>query len=98
MKNGKVKIRRIYTKQEVRFILDNYIKNEDKCVEVTGHSLHSIKAMLKNIAFDYGFEKYGLANGNSMYTEVANEYRKENKVFGETMSKKSFVFRFGIIK
>jgi hypothetical protein len=35
-----------YKEQHVRFILDNYLKNENLCVNETGHSLGSIKLML----------------------------------------------------
>ena len=84
----------LYTKETVRFILENYLKNSNKCVEVTGHSLHSIKCMLKNIAYDYGYTSIGLKNGNPMYTEVANEYRNEHLFFNEPMSKKRFIFKF----
>ena len=52
--------------------------------------------MLQNIGASYGFVNFG--KGNPMYTKVADEYREENKVFGETMTKKSFCMRFGIIK
>lgn len=85
-----------YTKEHVRFILNNYLKNEDLCVKETGHSLSSIKLMLQNIGASYGFLNFG--KGNPMYTEIANEYRNNNLVFGEPMSKKSFCTRFGIIK
>jgi len=85
-----------YTKEHVRFILNNYLKNEDLCVKETGHSLSSIKLMLQNIGASYGFLNFG--KGNPMYTEMANEYRNNNLVFGEPMSKKSFCTRFGIIK
>lgn len=84
-----------YTEEQIRFILDNYINNEDRCVRKTGHSLGSIKLMLQNIAATYGFVNFG--NGNPMYTKIADEYRQSNPVFGEPMSKKSFCVRFGII-
>ena len=84
-----------YTEEQVRFILDNYINNEDSCVRETGHSLSSIKLMLQNIAATYGLVNFG--NGNSMYTRIADEYRESNPVFGEPMTKKSFCMRFGII-
>lgn len=84
-----------YTEEQIRFILDNYINNEDRCVRETGHTLSSIKLMLQNIAATYGFVNFGY--GNPMYTRIADEYRKSNKVFGEPMSKKSFCMRFGII-
>lgn len=35
-----------YTKDHVRFILNNWIKNEDLCARETGHSIASIKLML----------------------------------------------------
>lgn len=85
-----------YTKEHVTFIINNWIKNEKLCVEKTGHSLSSIKLMLQNIGASYGFLNFG--TGNPMYTEIADEYRKHNLVFGEPMSKKSFCTRFGIIK
>jgi|TARA_B110000459_G_C16210202_1_gene316150 hypothetical protein len=84
-----------YTEEQVRFILDNYINNEDRCVRETGHTLSSIKLMLQNIAATYGLVNFG--NGNPMYTKIADEYRESNLVFGEPMSKKSFCMRFGII-
>ena len=84
-----------YTEEQVRFILDNYINNEDGCVLETGHTLSSIKLMLQNIAATYGFVNFG--NGNPMYTRIADEYRESNPVFGEPMTKKSFCMRFGII-
>ena len=84
-----------YTTEQLRFILDNYINNEDLCVRETGHSLSSIKLMLQNIAATYGFLNF--SKGNPLYTEVADQYRKDNPVFGEPMSKRSFCMKFGII-
>ena len=92
MVNNKVK----YTEEQVRFILENYINNEDICVKETGHSMSSIKLMLQNIGATYGFLNF--SKGNAMYSKIADEYRERNKVFGETMTKKSFCMRFGIIK
>ena len=85
-----------YTEQQIRFILDNYINNENLCVKETGHSLGSIKLMLQNIAATYGFINF--SEGNPMYTKIADESREKNQVHGEAMSKKSFCVRFGIIK
>ena len=85
-----------YTEEQVRFILNNYIKNEDRCVRETGHSLGSIKLMLQNIAATYGLVNFGTSN--PMYTKIADEYRENNPVFSETMSKRSFCMRFGVIK
>ena len=86
-----------YTKDHVRFILNNWIKNEDLFVRKTGHSIASIKLMLQNIGASYGFLNFGM--GNPMYTEIADEYRKNNPVFDdEPMSKRSFCMRFGIIR
>ena len=84
-----------YTEEHVRFILDNYIKNEDLCVKETGHSLSSIKLMLQNIGATYGLVNFG--EGNPMYSRIADEYRKDNPMFGEPMSEKSFCIRFGVI-
>ena len=84
-----------YTEDQVRFILDNYIKDEAICVKETGHSLGSIKLMLQNIGATYGFVNF--SEGNPMYTIIADEYREKNLVFGEPMTKKSFCTRFGII-
>ena len=83
-----------YTEEQVRFILNNYIKNEDRCVRETGHSLNSIRLMLQNIAATYGLVNFG--TGNPMYTKIADEYRENNPVFGEIMSKRSFCMRFGV--
>ena len=83
-----------YTERR-RFILDNYIKNERLCVKETGHSLSSIKLMLQNIGATYGLVNFG--EGNPMYTRIADEYRKDNPMFGEPMSEKSFCIRFGVI-
>lgn len=85
-----------YTEQQVRFILDNYLKNENLCVKETGHSLGSIKLMLQNIGASYGLLNFSV--GNPMYTKIADEYRELNRVFGMPMSKKSFCIRFGLIK
>jgi hypothetical protein len=52
--------------------------------------------MLQNIAATYGLVNFG--TGNPMYTRIADEYRENNPVFGETMSKRSFCMRFGVIK
>ena len=60
-----------YTEEQIRFILDNYINNEDRCVRKTGHSLGSIKLMLQNIAATYGFVNFG--NGKPRYTKIADE-------------------------
>ena len=38
-----------YTEEQVRFILNNWIKYENLCVKETGHSKGSIKLMLQNI-------------------------------------------------
>jgi hypothetical protein len=86
----------IYTEEHVRYILDNYIKNEDKCVKETGHGIGSIKLMLRNIAATYGFVKF--SKGNPMYARIADEFRYENLVFGSPMSKESFCKRFSIIE
>lgn len=85
-----------YSEQQIRFILDNYIKNENLCVKETGHSLGSIKLMLQNIGATYGFLNF--SNWNPMYTKIADEYREANQVLGKPMSEKSFCVRFGIIK
>jgi hypothetical protein len=84
-----------YTEEDVRFILDNYIKNQNLCVRETGHSLSSIKLMLQNISATYGFINFG--KGNPMYTRVADKFREENQIFDKPMSKKSFCMRFGVI-
>lgn len=89
---GKIK----YTEEQIRFILENYIKNESLCIKETGHSLGSIKLMLQNIGATYGFLNF--SEGNPMYTRIADEFREKNQVHGEAMSKKSFCVRFGIIK
>ena len=85
-----------YTEEQVRFILDNYIKNEKLCIRETGHSLGSIKLMLQNIGATYGFVNF--SEGNPMYSKIADEYREVNHIFDKPMSKKSFCIRFGIIK
>jgi len=85
-----------YTEDHVRFILNNFIKNEDLCVSETGHSLSSIKLMLQNIGATYGLLNF--SKGNPMYAKIADEYRINNKVFGKEMSKESFCMRFGILK
>ena len=85
-----------YTEEQVRFILNNYINNEDRCVRETGHSLGSIKLMLQNIAATYGLVNFG--TGNPMYTRIADEYRENNPVFGKPMSERSFCMRFSVIK
>ncbi len=85
-----------YTEEHIRFILNNYIKNETLCVKETGHSISSIKLMLQNIGASYGFLNF--SEGNPEYTRIADEYRKANLVFGEPMSKKSFCIKFGIIR
>lgn len=84
-----------YTEDHIRFILENWINNERICVSKTGHSTSSIKLMLQNIGATYGFLNFG--EGNPMYSQVADEYRKNNPKFGKPMSKKSFCMRFGII-
>jgi len=85
-----------YTEEHIRYILENYIKDENRCVIKTGHSLSSIKLMLQNIAASYGLVNFG--TGNPMYSKIADEFRANNQVLGKTMSKKSFCVRFGIIK
>ena len=85
-----------YTKEHVRFILNHYLKDEDLCVKESGHSLSSIKLMLQNIGATYGFLNF--SKGNPMYTQIADEYRKNNPIQGRNpMSEKSFCIRFGII-
>ena len=78
----------LYTEEHVRYILDNYIKNEDKCVKETGHGIGSIKLMLRNIAATYGFVNFN--KRNPMYTRIANEYRNENLVHGKPCQKNHF--------
>lgn len=85
-----------YTEDQVRFILDNYTKDEGLCVRETGHTIGSIKLMLQNIGATYGFLNFSV--GNPMYTRIADEYREKNKVFDQPMSKRSFCIRFGLIK
>jgi hypothetical protein len=85
-----------YTEDQVRFILDNYIKNEDLCVNETGHTIGSIKLMLQYIGATYGFLNFSV--GNPMYTRIADEYREKNRVFEQPMSPRSFCIRFGLIK
>jgi hypothetical protein len=85
-----------YTEEHVRFILENYVKNEDLCVKETGHSSGSIKLLLQNIGATYGFLNF--SEGNPMYSRIADEYRERNQVLGKAMSKKSFCTRFGVIK
>jgi hypothetical protein len=84
-----------YTEDQIRFILKNWINNEELCVKETGHSYSSIKLMLQNIGATYGFLNF--SKGNPMYTRIADEFRSNNTVFGEPMSTKSFCLRFGII-
>ena len=84
-----------YTEEQIRYILENYLKNEDSCMTETGHSLGSIRLMLQNIAATYGLANVGTCN--PMYSKIADEYRESNRVFGLTMPKKSFCMRFGII-
>lgn len=86
-----------YTKEQIRFILNNYINNEDLCVKETGHTLSSIKLMLQNIGYKYGLVK-NFSEGNPLYTEVADEYRVDNPRFGEPMREEVFCKKFGIIK
>ena len=75
-----------YTEEHVRFILENYVKNEALCVKETGHSSGSIKLLLQNIGATYGFLNF--SEGNPMYSRIADEYRERNQVFGKAMSKK----------
>ena len=81
-----------YTREHIKFIIDNYIKNEDLCVPETGHTLASIKLMIQNIVATYGFLDF--SKGNPLYTEVADQLEKDNPVFGEPMIKRSFRVRF----
>ena len=67
-----------YTEEQIRFILDNYIKNESLCVKETGHSLGSIKLMLQNIGATYGYLNF--SEGNPMYTIIADEFKEKNQV------------------
>ncbi len=74
----KMKNKKKWTKEQVKFVLKNYVIDPNKCVNITGHSLDSIKALLKNISYDYTGK--GLANGNPMYTEVCTEFRLKNNM------------------
>ena len=65
-----------YTEDHVKFILDNWIKNEDLCIRETGHSWASIKLMLQNIGASYGFLNF--STGNPMYSRIADQYRTDN--------------------
>ena len=51
--------------------------------------------MLQNVGATYGLVNFG--EGNPMYTRIANEFRKDNPMFGEPMSEKSFCIRFGVM-
>ena len=84
-----------YTESHIRFILDNWNKDEDLCIKKTGHSYGSIKLMLQNIGASYGFVNF--SSGNPMYSRIADKYRIDNPKFGEPMTKKSFCVRFDII-
>ena len=84
-----------YTESHIRFILDNWNKDEDLCIKKTGHSYGSIKLMLQNIGASYGFVNF--STGNPMYSRIADKYRVDNPKFGEPMTKKSFCVRFDII-
>lgn len=86
-----------YTQEQIRFILDNYINNEDVCVKETRHTLSSIKLMLQNIGYTYGLVRK-FSKGNPLYTQVADEYRVDNPRFGEPMREEVFCKKFGIIK
>ena len=84
-----------YTEDQVRFILNNWNKDEDICIKKTGHSYGSIKLMLQNIGASYGFVNF--STGNPMYSRIADKYRIDNPKFGKPMTKKSFCVRFDII-
>lgn len=85
-----------YTKEHIRFILENWQKNENLCITKTKHSKASIKLMFNNIAASYGFLNF--SKGNPMYSLVADEYRNKNLIFNKPMSKESFCKRFDILK
>ena len=74
----KMKNKKNWTEEQVEFVLENYVVNPNKCVNITGHSLGSIKALLKNISYDYTGK--GLANGNPMYTEVCTKFMLKNNM------------------
>jgi hypothetical protein len=78
LKTIKMENKKKWTKEQVEFVLENYVINPNKCVNVAGHSLGSIKALLKNISYDYTGK--GLANGNPMYTEVCTKFRLKNNM------------------
>ena len=84
-----------YTVQQIRFILDNYIKNKNLWDKETVHSLGSIKLTLQNICATFIFLNFSKVNPT--YSRIADEYREVNQVHVEAMSKKSFCVRFGII-
>jgi hypothetical protein len=91
--------RREYSRAEVRFILDHYVnrfsdwqENPKLCKLETGHSFDSVKMLLQNIRSNYTDSKFG--KGNPMYSEVFEEYRRDNSTFGTPMSIEKFIALF----
>lgn len=54
-------------------------------MQETGYSLVSTKLMLQNIATIYGFLNF--SKDNPLYTEVVDQYKEDNPVFEEPMTK-----------
>ena len=70
-----------FTKEQVEFILENYLNSPERCVKVTNHSLASIKMLLRGILYNYTDGKEGLKGGQLSNgkpreaTLIADEYR-----------------------
>ena len=83
-----------FSKDQVIFILENYLSDETLCVNKTGKSLDKIKLLLQYIGASYDFINF--SKGIPMYSQLADAYREKNHLFGKAMTKKSFCMRFGI--
>ena len=83
-----------FSKDQVIFILENYLSDETLCVNKTGKSLDKIKLLLQYIGASYDFINF--SKGIPMYSQLADAYREKNQLFGKAMTKKSFCMRFGI--
>lgn len=81
-------IRVAYTKEHIKFILENYRNNPGLCVEKTGHSDSSIKMMLGNAIARFSGESTYL--GSELYAEVVEEYLEANPIFNKPMSIEKF--------
>tara|TARA_B110000503_G_C6842761_1_gene287527 strand:- start:115 stop:390 length:276 start_codon:yes stop_codon:yes gene_type:complete len=77
-----------YTREHIKFILENYRNKPKLCVEKTGHSDSSIRMMLGNAVCRLSGESS--FRGSELYAEVVKEYLEANPSYDRPMSIEKF--------